>query len=385
MIIPDTLAGTTRKAALATAIAASVFAAAQAFAVGPLPSISNARAAGRWREASLDDYRNHLISLTALVQACAKARDIKSCDPMLVGPDDRVPLSNAPNPQRRLVRYGWLRVLFSRAEEPDEPPAKPVAGSQPASVEPVPLTTSQLLRNAVTRLAADLAQVNAPSVPAPTHTLERSTMHQVLAGRDFRDLAQPSVTDSMLERAGNWLNRLFENAARLRATSAWVGRAIVGGFILAVCVALVWGLLQLERRWRVRLVPDNTGPAAGAASARDWQRWLEDAQRAAASGLWREAIHFVYWASISRLESRRLWPADRARTPREYLALVAPEDPRKAGLAQLTGSFERTWYGGRAAGQSDYQHAEELAKALISGGSNTGSASLSAVAEGGAG
>ena len=60
-------------------------------------------------------------------------------------------------------------------------------------------------------------------------------------------------------------------------------------------------------------------------------------------------------------------PADRARTPREYLALVAPEDPRKAGLAALTGSFERTWYGGRAAAETDYRNAEQLAAALISG------------------
>ena len=123
------------------------------------------------------------------------------------------------------------------------------------------------------------------------------------------------------------------------------------------------------------------GPAAGAASARDWQLWLEDARRAAAAGLWREAIHFVYWASISRLESRRLWPADRARTPREYLALVAPEDPRKAGLARLTGSFELTWYGGRAAGERDYRQAEELAKGLIAG---TAAGTSAATAEGGA-
>src|ERR1039457_5308815 len=109
---------------------------------------------------------------------------------------------------------------------------------------------------------------------------------------------------------------------------AWVGRVIVWGFILAVCVGLAWGLLQLERRWRIRLVPESGGPAAGAASARDWQRWLEDARKAAAAGLWREAIHFLYWAAISRLESRRLWPADRARTPREHLAPVAPEAPR---------------------------------------------------------
>src|ERR1035441_9342535 len=77
-----------------------------------------------------------------------------------------------------------------------------------------------------------------------------------------------------------------------------------------------------------RLVPESDGPAVGAASARDWQLWLADARRAAAAGQWREAIHFVYWAAISRLESKRLWPADRARTPREYLSLVAAEDPR---------------------------------------------------------
>jgi hypothetical protein len=136
----------------------------------------------------------------------------------------------------------------------------------------------------------------------------------------------------------------------------------------------------------VRLVPDTDRPAAGVASARDWQLWLEDAHRAAAAGHWREAIHFVYWASISRLESRRVWPADRARTPREYLALVAPDDPRKAGLAELTGSFERTWYGGRSAGERDYRNAEHLASVLI-GSAAAASGSLTSgrpsVAEGG--
>jgi hypothetical protein len=125
--------------------------------------------------------------------------------------------------------------------------------------------------------------------------------------------------------------------------------------------------VRIERRWRIRLVPSYQAPAPEAASARDWQLWLADARKAASAGLWREAIHFVYWASISRLESGRLWPADRARTPREYLALMASEDPRQAGLASLTNSFERTWYGGREARESDYRRAEALAAALISG------------------
>ena len=66
-----------------------------------------------------------------------------------------------------------------------------------------------------------------------------------------------------------------------------------------------------------------------------------------------------------------MWPADRARTPREYLALVAPEDPRQAGLASLTRSFERVWYGGRTAGEGDYKRAEQTATALIQGFSGT--------------
>jgi hypothetical protein len=192
-------------------------------------------------------------------------------------------------------------------------------------------------------------------------------MSQILAGRDFRALAEPSPREAMLEQVATWLNRLFDSAGRFAARSPWIGRTVIGGFITLICVGLAWGLLQLERRWRVRLTPEARRPEPGAASARDWQLWLEDARAAAAAGQWREAVHFVYWAAISRLESRRLWPADRARTPREYLALVAPEDPRKPRLATLTRTFERIWYGGRPAAESDYRAAEQLANALISG------------------
>jgi hypothetical protein len=340
---------------------------------------------GHWHEASLDEYRAHLQALTTLVEACAKARDTKTCDPTLVGQDDRVPLGNAPNAERRLVRYGWLRVLLSKAQDKDAvtrnpPVAKPVPGANgpqhDAIARPAPRTASELLQDAETRLARDLAQSDALAGAAQNHTQERAAMGQILAGRDFRNLEEPSARDSVLERFGNWLNRLFEGAAQLGARSAWIARVLVWGFVLTICVGLVWGLLQLERRFRIRLVPEDLSPSAGSASARDWQLWLEDARKAAAAGLWREAIHFVYWASISRLESRRLWPADRARTPREYLALVAPEDPRKAGLATLTRSFERTWYGGRPAAEGDYRQAEQLASALISG---------SAASRGGAG
>ncbi len=333
---------------------------------------------GHWHDSSLQDYHNHLLALTTLVEACAKARDTKTCDPAQVGQDDRIAVSDGANPDHRLVRYGWLRVVLSQAQEAQEKdkPAEDSAKSksamsaneaitgQPGPPKP---TTAELLLSAETRLAYDLAQTGSPMVPAPAHTQERDAMRQVLAGRDFRNLKDSSLSDKLWEKIGAWLNRILESISKVTPRSPWIGRVIFWGFIFAVCVALVWGLLQLERRWRIRLIPDSDGPAAGAASARDWQLWLQDARQAASAGLWREAIHYLYWASISRLESRRLWPADRARTPREYLALVAAEDPRKAGLATLTGSFERFWYGGRSAAQSDYLKAEELATALITG------------------
>jgi hypothetical protein len=418
-----------------------------AFCVSPIhaetpaaaPAVPAAKPADHWHETSLAEYRQHLVELGALVDACTKARDTKACDPALAGEDEHVPLGNAPNAERRLVSYGWLRALLLKAQEKDEAPEKPgnktegqsnnkgqdeaqnkpqektedntkddadddsqdqsqdktqdkeetqdkpvndpvVAVKQEPPEEPTrppKPTTSQLLQAAQARLATDIAQADAltaaKSVTVADHAPQREAMKQILAGRDFRYLEPPTARDSMLEKLGAWLNKLWAGAAKLKVQAAWVGRVIVWGFILTVCVGLVWGLMQLERRWRIRLVPDTDGPAAGAASARDWQLWLKDARQCAAEGRWREAVHFVYWAAISRLESKRLWPADRARTPREYLALVAAEDPRHDGLATLTGSFERTWYGGRAAAESDYLKAEELAASLIAGGSAAGS------------
>jgi hypothetical protein len=323
----------------------------------------------------MEGYQQHLLSLESLLDTCSNARDAKSCDPALIGADDRVPVTLGSATERRVIRYGWLRALFQKAATKDEISEKGKTPPKPAAVVQAQTTTSQLLKDAKARLEQDLAESRAPLGPGADHANERAAMREVLARKEFRNLQEQAVKDTVLEKFARWLNHLFANAGFLKAQSAWIGRVIVWGFILGVCVALVYSLLRLERRWRVRLTPeDDQMPAPGAASARDWQLWLEDARRAAASGEWREAIHFLYWAAISRLESRRLWPADRARTPREYLALVAHEDPRRSGLSQLTTTFERFWYGGRSAAESDYKLAESVATGLINGGSSpTGS------------
>ena len=366
-------------AAMAVALAVS-----PARAQGPVSAVQT-QVDGPAREASLDGYRKHLLDLAVLVEACAKARDAKACDPALVGPDDRVALAEGSTADVRLVRYEWLRALFLEAQEKDKDAggqknntaagsqSKPEGGKSETEAElPVPPTTAELLKDAGTRLAHDLVQADKAATANDRHAQEREALKQVLAGREFRNLAERTVRDTAWEKFGDWLNRLIESAARLRSRSAWIGRAIVGGFILVVCTGLIWGLLKLERRWRVRLMPEDEQPAAGSASARDWQLWLDEARKSASVGAWREAVHGFYWAAISRLESKRLWPTDRARTLREYLALLAAEEPRRAGLTTLTRSFERSWYGGRPASESEYRQAERLAEGLISGGKAPG-------------
>ena len=366
--------GSGNRVRLSIAVLAIFSAMLRAHAAAPVAApVTTALHVQPWQDVSFDTYRKHLQTLAALVSQCAKGRNRTSCDLVRVGKDDRVQLGSA----QRIIRYGWLRVLLLRAQDPDS--AKLAQGTaapaQPRdNTLPAPETTSQLLADAQQRLAFDLAQASTPSATSAAHPAANKIMQQVLAGREFHKLRRSSLLDRVREKLLEWINDLFAGMSRLTAGASWLGRVLVWGFLLAVAIGIAWFLLRMERRWRIRLIPDADGPAPGTASARDWQLWLNDARQAAGQGQWREAIHFLYWASISRLESKRLWPADRARTPREYLALVAPDDPRKSNLTALTGSFERTWYGGRSASESDYRRADELAHMLIEGSAMGGGA-----------
>ncbi|MGB6973443.1 MAG: DUF4129 domain-containing protein [Terracidiphilus sp.] len=332
-----------------------------------LPKVPAASSGNGWRDSTMGEYRQHLEVLGTLVEACAKARNKEACNPKQVGADDRVPWTVEGHAGKRMIRFTWLRNLLVSAQQPDKPDANFEARKKEAEKKHesvTPATTGELLVDAEARLKDDAKESEGGGVAQTSWTEERAALQQVLAGKEFRNLQGEKASDRFLEKLSRWLNSLFAGASKLRITAPWLGRAIVVGFVVLVCVGLVWGLLQFERRWRVRLVPEGVA-AAGSPSARDWQKWLEDARRAAAEGRWREAIHFVYWAAISRLEQKRLWPADKARTPREYLALVGEGDTRKSGLTQLTRSFERTWYGGRAASRGEYENAEALAAELI--------------------
>jgi len=195
---------------------------AQAAAPSAAPPTSAAR------DVSIDEYRQHLQALVPIVDACAKARDTKTCDPSLVGFDDRVPTSAGGQAGRRLISYDWLRALLLQAQQPDQSAEKPDATAQAlpnlSGVRPAKPTTSQLLKDADARLARDQVAAGGNAGAMPAHSGERDVLLKVLAGREFRNLDEPSPRDTILEKIGNAINRFFYRVAGFGAKSRWIGR-----------------------------------------------------------------------------------------------------------------------------------------------------------------
>jgi hypothetical protein len=340
------------------------------FCLAPVAQSQQFVADAGWHDVSQAEYHQHLEDLDTLVASCQSQRaktnaaqsDANACDPGRVGPDDRVRFESGAVSQTREVRYDWLRTVLGLA-------GKKGAAAQPTTLPLIagaknpPPTVDSLLNQARQRLQEDAKQAESPAQANTSYAVERKALNAILAERSYRGVSEISARERFLEWFDNLLDKFLASLVRLGSRAPWIVWVLRLLLLVAICTALVWSLVRIERRSRVRLVPDEA-PSPDAPSAREWQLWLKDAQTMAARGLWREAIHFVYWAAIARLESRRLWPADRARTPREYLALLGGTDPRRPSLAELTRSFEHTWYGGHAAAAADFNAALALAAAL---------------------
>jgi hypothetical protein len=334
----------------------------------PRPARAQALSSGAgWRDVSLTEYQQHLQQLEDVVADCQQQRALKNaapasdnaCDPVRVGPDDRVQLPGSPP---REVRYDWLRTVLARAGNKVLPTQAgairlaPGAKTAPPPVDP-------LLADARTRLQNDEKQAASPAETEPNYAAQRQTLNGILSQRAYKTAREVSTSERFREWLYNQLDKFLASLVRFGSRSPWIVWTLRILLLAGICVGLAWAFVRIERSSRIKLIPD-VEPAPGSPSAREWQLWLADAQSVAAKGEWRDAIHFVYWAAIARLESGRLWPADRARTPREYLSLVPGADARKPALTALTKSFERTWYGGRAAEPGDFQSAMELAASL---------------------
>lgn len=284
----------------------------------------------------------HLEQLKTVVAACEQKPAWAACNPAKVGPDDRVALAGGP----RLVRYDWLRLAM--AESSDKHKALPGLKAAPA------------------RLDLELKELSMTVPVAPAEMARDHTeLNRILRSGDFPPPQGESLWGRLWDGFLRWLNRALDKAGGSGTHTNWAAVILIGVVTLAACGGLLWWFRRAARRRYLLPEGGEGGPARRSQAQADWRAWLEEAQSFAAQERWQESIHRVYWAAVAQLESRGLWRHDPARTPREYLRLVAAGSPQRGDLASLTRSLERFWYGGQAAGQQDYEHARELLERLV--------------------
>jgi hypothetical protein len=276
-----------------------------------------------------------------------------SCDWKRVGPDAGVETPAGV----RTVQFAWLRGTLRKASAASSQPAP---AKDPAAKEAALKAASAGLNDAGLRLDRDLAPPppNRPRDVAP----ERAALRGILDGGGYAREVPPTLFERIRDQFLNWLNRRL-SAIGASDGSQFLVDSLVISLLAIVCGVMFWWFARKVHSQRLMLAP-GVAPHPSAPSSQDWRQWLEQGRSFAEAQQWREAIHHVYWSAISLLESRGLWPADRARTPREYLSLLAARPETRGDLDTLTRSFERTWYGDQAAGRPDFDRACALLERL---------------------
>jgi hypothetical protein len=288
-------------------------------------------APGKFQKQSMQQFRDHLASMQALVSVCAASSN--ACDPEKIGPDERIETTAAQTFQ---VNWQWLRQALdqSRTAKPDQ--------------------RAQLMQQSSTRLAEMLRENGQPDT-SPQFAAARKNADRILAGSEFSEVERQSWLDRIVAKFWLGVERALSSFAGLGNAMPWIGRLLE--FLLFGGAAI--GLLFFVRRslQRQRLAVAFNSQSTELAWSRESNDWAAQAESSARAGDWRDAVHCLYWATIVMLEGRRAWRHNPARTPREYVRLLKPGSSQQGALRGLTQIFERLWYGLREADAADYQRA----------------------------
>jgi hypothetical protein len=220
-----------------------------------------------WRNASLEEYRQHLEDLDGVVSSCVAQRKLKAplpasnnaCDPNRVGSDDRVSGAVQGDSQPREVRYDWLRAVLASAAGNAAPAQSGVIRLNPATKNPPPAVDA-LLAEAHARLQDDEKLASGPAEPAPTYSAERQKLNSILAQRAYKGVNEVSAADRFREWLYNQLAKFLASLVRFGMRSPWIVWTLRVLLLLAIGVGLVWALVRIERGSRIKLIPDVDPP-----------------------------------------------------------------------------------------------------------------------------
>ena len=201
------------------------------------------------------------------------------------------------------------------------------------------------------RLKAMQAEAELYDQPSRADATTRKRLDEILSAREFGRVRGPNALELFWQRVQAWIYAQLRKISPRIPDIEDLGQWFVWGMIaLASAIAGVW----LYRISRENMVHGPREIIRFSPSSRDWREWLADARARAAKGEWRDAVHFGFWAAVSRLESEGVWPPDKTRTPREYLNAIPGASQSKEPFGKITRNFEASWYGNRPTTEADF-------------------------------
>ncbi len=194
---------------------------------------------------------------------------------------------------------------------------------------------------------ADAYEKAAP-IPAGAH----QTLGRILETREFSGLKGPSQLQLLWQSIRSWVEKQWDKLFPRMPVATDAGPIFAWCVIAVVCAALGVWIYRRSRETELQAIREVIAFAPG---AKGWRSWLAEARESAERGAWRDAIHLAFWAGVSKLEAEGTWRPDRARTPREYLRAIPEWNAARPAFQMAMQSFERSWYGRRAATSDDFQ------------------------------
>ena len=174
----------------------------------------------------------------------------------------------------------------------------------------------------------------------------RHALTAVLAQKSFQRMRARSWQADLQRRIARWVADLLDRTFGRRVAQRNVALFVTwAASIAAVLVLVVWLVRMSSRRQEDR--PMTVGPLQ--VFRQPGHLLGLEAATLIRAGRVREGARVAYRAAVNRLEEEGALRVDEARTPREYLRLLPLMHRRHATLSALTITFERIWYGSRAA------------------------------------
>jgi hypothetical protein len=212
-----------------------------------------------------------------------------------------------------------------------------------------------------------------PPQPSPLQANQRQDLHSivrsVLAEQRFHR------GTSLWQRIGHWISVAVQWLAD-RLASPVTATAHAGGPWAAAAVVLVVAVMvffvgrAVVRHGRTGRPRRRSGRGSvrvtEEAVPRTWRQWLDQAERLAAEGAYREAMRCRYRGVVAALAESGTVQEVPGRTAGAYQRLVAEADPAiAAAFSEVTSRFERSWYGEITVAEADDRDLEGLARRVL--------------------